>query len=150
MEKDISAFCSHFAVISSVEVLNQTVPLHGNHGRHPGVHRVALKQHVSNQMIVFKVNGNASAHNIKCFRYEHHQSDKAVVVCSLFIQYSYSSRCKNIHSQCVSFSFKKLVFPNMIHIHLTFVVVLRQTENCFIIFMKVFYYYSSYTSLLVL
>lgn len=51
-------------------VLNKTVPLHGSHGQHTGVHRVALEEHVPNQRIIFRVNGNASASNIKCFRYD--------------------------------------------------------------------------------
>ncbi|XP_017346948.1 uncharacterized protein si:ch211-149e23.4 isoform X1 [Ictalurus punctatus] len=54
--------------ISSIVVLNKTVPLHGSHGQHTGVHRVALEEHVPNQRIIFRVNGNASASNIKCFR----------------------------------------------------------------------------------
>ncbi|MCI4385653.1 hypothetical protein PGIGA_G00053040 [Pangasianodon gigas] len=58
----------HSAVISSIVVLNKTIPLHGSHGQHTGLHRVALKEHVSNQRIIFRVNGNASATNIKCFR----------------------------------------------------------------------------------
>ncbi|KAK3561034.1 hypothetical protein QTP86_025715 [Hemibagrus guttatus] len=54
--------------ISSIVVLNKTIPLHGSHGQHTDVHRVALKEHVSNQKIIFRVNGNASACDIKCFR----------------------------------------------------------------------------------
>ncbi|KAB5550162.1 hypothetical protein PHYPO_G00050650 [Pangasianodon hypophthalmus] len=54
--------------ISSIVVLNKTIPLHGSHGQHTGLHRVALKEHVSNQRIIFRVNGNASATNIKCLR----------------------------------------------------------------------------------
>ncbi|GAA6074636.1 uncharacterized protein si:ch211-149e23.4 [Tachysurus ichikawai] len=57
----------HF-FISSIVVLNKTIPLHGRHGQHTAVHKVALKEHVSNQRIIFKVNGNASACDIKCFR----------------------------------------------------------------------------------
>ncbi|KAF5893033.1 poliovirus receptor-like, partial [Clarias magur] len=54
--------------ISSIVVLNKTLPLHRSHGEKTGLHRVVLKEHVSNQKIIFKVNGNASAYDIKCFR----------------------------------------------------------------------------------
>ncbi|KAF4085872.1 hypothetical protein AMELA_G00099870 [Ameiurus melas] len=54
--------------ISSIVVLNKTIPLYGSHGQHTGVHRVALEEHVPNQRIIFRVNGNASASNIQCFR----------------------------------------------------------------------------------
>ncbi|TSZ12225.1 Dynein heavy chain domain-containing protein 1 [Bagarius yarrelli] len=65
-------------VISSIEVLNKTILLHGSHGQHTDVHSVALKEHISNQRIIFKVNGNASQCNIKCFR----PYDLHVVPCS--------------------------------------------------------------------
>ncbi|KAF7699823.1 uncharacterized protein si:ch211-149e23.4 [Silurus meridionalis] len=54
----------HF-VISSIVVCNKTIP----HAKHTGLHRVAIQENVSNQRIIFRVNGNASSlSNIKCFR----------------------------------------------------------------------------------
>lgn len=71
------------AVAFSIMVLNKTIPLHGSHGQHTGLHRVALKEHVSNQRIIFRVNGNASAYNIKCFRYDQSGSQNVRVLITI-------------------------------------------------------------------
>ncbi|XP_036414897.1 uncharacterized protein si:ch211-149e23.4 [Colossoma macropomum] len=54
--------------ISSIVVLNKTSPLHGNHGQHTAVKRIALQEALPHQRIVFRVNGNTPTCHIKCFR----------------------------------------------------------------------------------
>ncbi|KAI4894049.1 hypothetical protein NFI96_024553 [Prochilodus magdalenae] len=55
-------------VISSIVVLNKTIPLRGNHAQRTAVHRIALQKALPDQRIVFRVNGNTPAYHIKCFR----------------------------------------------------------------------------------